>query len=167
MGDHADEFIVAFSQADCWVLARALEERYESLTVCVLGSEDEGNDFWVHQLVRDDRDPRHDTFVDIFGQQTADEVLQRWEHDPDWDLLAPITPTALPPNPRQFPQVSVGAAIEHLIRTGWQPPPLKRLAPAPAVRAPGLSPVRQQTRWRGYDDRAGRTDRAGPSWGMR
>lgn len=162
MAERSEDIVAAFSQADCWVLARALEERYKSLTVCVLGSEDEGNGFWVHQLVRDDRDPSHDTYVDIFGQQTADEVLQRWEGDPDWDLLAPITSTALPPNPRRFPQVSVDLAIQHVIGTGWRPPPLKT---RPLPRAAAQQPT--QARWRGYDDRGARADRASPGRGIR
>lgn len=44
MGAHTPEEIVnAYSDGDCWALAQALEERYESMTLVVLGNEDDGD----------------------------------------------------------------------------------------------------------------------------
>lgn len=119
----------AFANGDCWALALALADVYQDLTVCILTSEDPDALDWIHMLVRDDRDPTGDTYVDVFGVQTASEVVDRWDHILEWEEIAPIEGPALDEavrgTSRYWPEVHLREGIARILTTGWQPPPYR------------------------------------------
>lgn len=121
----------AFSNADCWALALALHDKYEHLTLWALSGEDEdGEEGWVHMLVRDERDTTGDTFVDIFGPHAEDDLMLDWDWNPDWESLDPMSDTEVrivrEQQPRLRPHVTVDTGIAHIIAQGWEPPPLRQ-----------------------------------------
>lgn len=115
-----------FTRGDCWALAIALADRYNDLTVCVLGEEVDDHEFgWIHMLVRDDRDPAGNTLVDIRGARTLHQVLDEWDDWPDWEDVYPLdaeaTEYAVRGLSRRYPDVAVEAGIAHLLASGWTP----------------------------------------------
>lgn len=124
---HTPETVVeAFSRGDCWALALALADRFQHLTPCVVGQENGGLG-WIHMLVRDDRDPSGETYVDVLGQHTLNEVIDYWDAFPDWEEIIPLgradTTRETSDLPRYYPDVPVEAGIAHIVTAGWQPPP--------------------------------------------
>lgn len=133
---HAERVVAVFTRADCWALALALTERYQNLTLAVLGMEDIPEDpediLWCHMLVRDDRDPSGDTYVDVLGAHTFAEIDEQWEeHSPDfWDFLYPLETreeiTAhVGHRERLCPEVTLDEGIDQILATGWTPPPAR------------------------------------------
>lgn len=117
-----DELVSAFTEGDCWTLAYALADRYEGLVPHVLVGED---GYWCHMLVEDTRDG---TYVDIMGVQTSDQVNETWDSHEEWDEITDATLVIDPPltdTDRLYRDVPVQAGIEHIIASGWTPPPLR------------------------------------------
>ena len=128
---HAERVVAVFTRADCWALALELAERYEDLTIVILGTENVDDGVWCHMLVRDDRDPNRDTFVDVLGTHTFEEIQEQWdEFDLDeWDGIYPLdkdeVDAARRTLQRYCPEITVDEGIDQILATGWTPPPAR------------------------------------------
>ena len=72
-----------FISSECWVLAKHLHEQNpERYRIAMLGDEGGG---WVHAFVKDTS--REDTYIDIEGEHSTDDMLIGWDWNPDWDEI--------------------------------------------------------------------------------
>lgn len=68
-----------FSSSECWVLAKHLHEQNpERYKIAML---DDGEGGWIHAFVKD---TANDTYIDIDGEQTTDELMMNWDWNPEW-----------------------------------------------------------------------------------